>query len=275
MNSNTNTKTCDHKYECGCDKQYCAVCVEIHIEEDMDDDDKKRNSYMCEDESCRHYYAHRNDNCDCDGRDCGYCNPVVVAEVHNICSQCDCDLTDLTGCYAAEDELLCPECFDAVGKCSQCKGDIDDAFQIKLEEAKMLDGRGEVCCEKCWKEEWKQSGTCCRCWDNPDCDGKQMANGDIWCDDCYDEYGDECEECGECFELGTFNTVEMEDDGTQFCFCDGCRDGALADGRIKATDEETIFSITPCECCDAVGRENRKCATDNYIYCEECIVNFV
>jgi hypothetical protein len=67
----------------------------------------------------------------------------------------------------------------------------------------------------------------------------------------------------------------MEDDGTQFCFCDGCRDGALADGRIKATDEEMIFSITPCECCDAVGRGNDLCATDNYIYCEKCILDFV
>ena len=218
MNSNTNTKNCDHKYECGCDKQYCAVCVEQHIEEAMDDDEKKRNSYLCEDESCRHYYAHRNDNCDCDGRDCGFCNPIVCGSCGNNLEEC--------------------------GRCFDC------------------DIVHNIC-------------GCCRCDLTDDTGGNTMDDDEIWCDECYENETDECEECGELFRLGTFNTVEMEDDGTQFCFCDGCRDKMIADCRIKATDEETIYSITPCECCDVVGRDNKKCDNDNYIYCEECMVNFI
>ena len=274
MNSNTNTKNCDHKYECGCDRQYCAVCVEQHIEEAMDDDEKKRNSYLCEDESCRHYYAHRNDNCDCDGRDCGFCNPI---EVHNHCSQCDCELTDLTGCYAAEDELLCPHCFETVGKCYECGGEIDLAFQEKLEKANMLDGRGEVCCEKCWKEEWKQSGTCPCCFENIDGDGNTMDDDEVWCDECYENETDECEECGELFRLGTFNTVD-EADGTQFCFCDGCRDKMIDNNIIVATDEETIYErvLRKCEQCDCEDKEQlaeywwNETAGKKWTLCEDC-----
>lgn len=204
MNSNTNTKNCDHKYECGCDRQYCDVCVEQHIEENMDDDEKKRNSYLCEDESCRHYYAHRNDNCDCDGRDCGFCNPIVVAEVHNICGCCRCDLTDDTG-------------------------------------------------------------------------GNTMDDDEIWCDECYENETDECEECGELFRLGTFNTVD-EADGTQFCFCDGCRDEMINNNIIVATDEETIYErvLRKCEQCDCEDKDKlaeywwNETAGKKWTLCEDC-----
>jgi len=204
MNSNTNTKTCDHKYECGCDKQYCAECVEIHIEEDMDDDDKKRSSRFCEDESCRHYYAHRNDNCDCDGWDCGFCNPVEEVEVHNICGCCRCDLTDDTG-------------------------------------------------------------------------GNTMDDDEIWCDECYENETDECEECGELFRLGTFNTVD-EADGTQFCFCDGCRDKMINNNIIVATDEETIYErkLLKCEQCDCEDKEKLaeywwvEISGKKWTLCEDC-----
>ena len=56
-----NKEHCSHKFECGCEKQ---SCLEMGL--DKCDED------FCDNESCRHYYNHRNDNCDC-GR-CGYCD---------------------------------------------------------------------------------------------------------------------------------------------------------------------------------------------------------
>jgi hypothetical protein len=60
------------------------------------------------------------------------------------CSQCDCELTDLTGCYAAEDELLCPKCFDAVGKCPKCDNDCEL-------DGKCFDCEIAKCPEICWR----------------------------------------------------------------------------------------------------------------------------
>ena len=54
-------KDCSHKFECGCGKQSCLEMGLDNCDEDF-----------CDNESCRHYYNHRNDNCDC-GR-CGYCD---------------------------------------------------------------------------------------------------------------------------------------------------------------------------------------------------------
>ena len=53
-------KHCSHKYECGCGKK---SCLEMGLEKCEED--------FCDNESCRHYYKNRNDNCDC-GK-CGYC----------------------------------------------------------------------------------------------------------------------------------------------------------------------------------------------------------
>jgi len=58
---------CNHRWECGCGK---PSCLEMDGE-DCDDE--------CSNEGCRHYYDHRNDNCDCHGKDCGYC---VWKELH-------------------------------------------------------------------------------------------------------------------------------------------------------------------------------------------------
>jgi len=49
--------TCEHKYECGCNKEYCANCVEEYNKEGL-------YQRMCDDESCKHYYSNRNDNCE-------------------------------------------------------------------------------------------------------------------------------------------------------------------------------------------------------------------
>ena len=54
---------CLHKYECGCDKQTCMEMDGIECDT------------LCGNEYCKHYYDHRNDNCDCNGNDCPYCNP--------------------------------------------------------------------------------------------------------------------------------------------------------------------------------------------------------
>ncbi len=53
---------CEHKWECGCGKKNC---LEMNGEE-CDD-------IMCDNEECRHYYDHRNDNCDCMDTNCSYC----------------------------------------------------------------------------------------------------------------------------------------------------------------------------------------------------------
>ena len=58
---NEEYKSCSHKFECGCGKQSCLEMGLDNCDEDF-----------CDNESCRHYYDHRNDNCDC-GR-CGYCD---------------------------------------------------------------------------------------------------------------------------------------------------------------------------------------------------------
>lgn len=54
---------CDHKWHCGCYKEICEECVE--------NGDKRFD--LCNDEDCCMYYEHRNDKCDCNGRDCGFC----------------------------------------------------------------------------------------------------------------------------------------------------------------------------------------------------------
>jgi hypothetical protein len=56
-------KSCGHRWECGCDKQKCNRCV-------------KRNRTRCDDEDCKVYYSYRNDNCDCNSIDCGYCDEI-------------------------------------------------------------------------------------------------------------------------------------------------------------------------------------------------------
>jgi hypothetical protein len=67
---------CEHKYECGCDKTYCGDCL-IAIENE-NDGDETLYSDMCDAECCKQYYKYRNDNCNCDGLDCGFCNPQPV-----------------------------------------------------------------------------------------------------------------------------------------------------------------------------------------------------
>lgn len=64
-------KDCGHHWECGCDKIWCEECL-------LDGENK-----FCEDESCCGFYWFRNDNCDCDGFKCGYCNPVLVCKLCN------------------------------------------------------------------------------------------------------------------------------------------------------------------------------------------------
>ena len=59
----TSVKYCGHKYECGCDKQTC-----------MEMDNEECDDGLCMNEYCKHYYDHRNDNCNCRGTDCPYCN---------------------------------------------------------------------------------------------------------------------------------------------------------------------------------------------------------
>jgi hypothetical protein len=122
-----------------------------------------------------------------------------------MCAECGNDLADEMredGWKRDDDE----------DKCFECGGEIDQDYQEKLDRAGFIDGRGEVCCEDCWKENWEASG---------------------------EEY-DECEECGNLFELGTFHTIE-ETNGTQFCFCDGCRDMLVENGSIFATQEEGVY----------------------------------
>ena len=64
---------CNHKYECGCNKEYCENCEE---DEDEDESELKERRLDCENQMCKSYYAFRNDNCTCDGLECGFCNPV-------------------------------------------------------------------------------------------------------------------------------------------------------------------------------------------------------
>jgi hypothetical protein len=65
--------SCGHKYECGCDKVYCQDCV-IAIETD--------DLEWCDNENCKHYYSYRNDNCNCNGLECGFCNPIPLNECY-------------------------------------------------------------------------------------------------------------------------------------------------------------------------------------------------
>lgn len=64
---------CEHKYDCGCEKEICEDCREIIAEDNIPEEEWR--DLNCEGEGCKLYYTHRNDNCNCDSRDCGYCNP--------------------------------------------------------------------------------------------------------------------------------------------------------------------------------------------------------
>ena len=68
--NNQTNKTCGHKYECGCGK---PTCMELEEEECND-------MGLCSNEDCKHYYDHRNDNCNCNGTDCLYCNKTEEEE---------------------------------------------------------------------------------------------------------------------------------------------------------------------------------------------------
>jgi len=61
------TIVCEHIYECGCEKDICEWCVENY---DYENDEGE----PCDDENCHMYYENRNDNCDCHGARCPYCN---------------------------------------------------------------------------------------------------------------------------------------------------------------------------------------------------------
>lgn len=172
---------------------------------------------------------------------CG-CEITINSREHNEC-RCDDD----------GENWICADCYngeyDEDGKCFECGGEIDQDFQDKLDRAGFIDGRGEVCCEKCWKENWEASG---------------------------EEY-DECEECDNLFELGTFHTIE-EEDGTQFCFCDGCRDMLVENGSIFATEEEGVYvrELRKCEQCDCEDKEKlaeywwNETAGKKWTLCEDC-----
>ena len=65
---------CEHKYECGCEKSICDECREQLKENDVPKEEWGTYDDMdCECEGCKFYYTSRNDNCNCGGRDCGYC----------------------------------------------------------------------------------------------------------------------------------------------------------------------------------------------------------
>ena len=63
---------CLHKYECGCDKQTCM---------EMDGEEWDCTDTLCGNEYCKHYYDKRNDNCNCNGNDCPYCNNEKEDEI--------------------------------------------------------------------------------------------------------------------------------------------------------------------------------------------------
>ena len=79
-------KKCNHKWECGCDKDYCDGCKE-YAEETGEEYDT-----MCEDEKCKAYYQCRNDNCDCGTTECPYCS--VSCEEEEDDSDSDSDSED-------------------------------------------------------------------------------------------------------------------------------------------------------------------------------------
>ena len=77
-------KKCGHKHKCGCKKKICERCRDIIAEENIEKEDWK--DLDCDGEDCKLYYTHRNDNCNCGGRDCGYCEAREEEEekvVHN------------------------------------------------------------------------------------------------------------------------------------------------------------------------------------------------
>lgn len=56
---------CEHKWECGCEKEICENCIEDGEEDEICE---------CDNENCYMYYQYRNDNCTCRGKNCPYCN---------------------------------------------------------------------------------------------------------------------------------------------------------------------------------------------------------
>ena len=63
----TEPVVCSHFFDCGCNKEICEECLEKEENESGSND-----GLDCGDE-CKNYYKYRNDNCNCDGPDCGYC----------------------------------------------------------------------------------------------------------------------------------------------------------------------------------------------------------
>ncbi len=89
-------KSCSHKYECGCGKQ---SCLEMGLEKCEED--------FCDNESCRHYYDHRNDNCDCGM--CGYCDSDLEEE-EEVCGKWTEDKDELTDQDTGELCWCCENC---------------------------------------------------------------------------------------------------------------------------------------------------------------------
>ena len=114
---NDETKNCGHKYECGCDKTYCEDCL-VAIENDELGD--------CDAECCKQYYTYRNDNCNCDGWDCGFCNPQ------------------------SDDDEFPDEHF----RCDRCKAVKHEDYYISISN----DPSGNTICDVCIKDYVKERG---------------------------------------------------------------------------------------------------------------------
>ena len=230
--------------------------------------------------------------CGCKGKSCVSCGAhvqqrdqyVLVERKHIHCLWCYKDKKKKGSCDrgVAIDNNECTNCRDptcdevykfsrgAEDKICECCGEFNDIGLATGEN-----GIEMLVCKYCdidgsnyngWGDETEYMNELIECFKcEKDVKRKNMAwrmGGGYYldvckkCDEDEDEDNFECEECGELFRLGTFNTFD-EEDGTQFCFCDGCRDKMINNNIIVATDEETIYErvLLKCEQCDCDNKE--------------------
>ena len=112
---------CGHRFECGCGK---PTCMEMDGEE-CDDIE------LCSNEGCKHYYDSRNDNCDCNDKDCPYCeeeedcvcgNNFHKGWVDGVmrCEDCDIDGKNYEG---SDEEADAKKVVEIVGCDAECGQD--------------------------------------------------------------------------------------------------------------------------------------------------------
>ena len=120
-----------------------------------------------------------------------------------VCEGCN-ELYNYDSSYTHGDSLYCVDCFnESYFYCCQCSETYSNDEQKTY--------NGEYYCESCFK---KDHFECEKCGKAGKLDNAYQAFGDLYCESCYDDRFFTCDECSDVFELKDHKEMS---DGTLVC----------------------------------------------------------